>query len=209
MLTVLGLIFMSSHVQKNSDNYHHGHLRHALLSTARILLEESGANRLNLREIARRVGVSAPSVYHHFSKMDSLTAALAEEGFKELLEEMEDTIDSQNNRTRTIGENYILFACNNPGLYRLMFGDIFRKTSKESDHIKTLRQKTKTHLLRKLRHLPEDEMEIGAIYLWSVVHGLALLLIDQQVAPSKDRDEMIQKVLKLSGSGLLLSSVNK
>jgi AcrR family transcriptional regulator len=57
--------------------YHHGDLRQHLLSTARQLLEERGSAALTLREVARRVGVAAPSAYHHFASFDALAATLA------------------------------------------------------------------------------------------------------------------------------------
>ena len=38
--------------------------------------------------------------------------------------------------------------------------------------------------------------------LWSIVHGLGLLLIDGQIAPAGDLDEVISRVLRLAGAGL-------
>ena len=52
--------------------YHHGDLRNALLKAAREVLEERGPSYLGLREVSRRVGVSAPSAYHHFPSRDAL-----------------------------------------------------------------------------------------------------------------------------------------
>jgi AcrR family transcriptional regulator len=60
-------------------NYHHGNLRSALLAQARALLDEDGPAALSLREIARRAGVAAPSVYHHFANLDAIFVALAED----------------------------------------------------------------------------------------------------------------------------------
>src|ERR1700712_866407 len=64
--------------------YHHGDLRNALLKAAREVLEERGPSFLGLREISRRVGVSAPSAYHHFSSRDALALGLAEQGAREM-----------------------------------------------------------------------------------------------------------------------------
>ncbi|MFT3975751.1 MAG: helix-turn-helix domain-containing protein, partial [Sphingomonas bacterium] len=49
-----------------SKAYHHGDLRAALVAEGLLLIEEQGADDLSLRELARRVGVSATAVYRHF-----------------------------------------------------------------------------------------------------------------------------------------------
>ncbi|MBO0765311.1 MAG: TetR family transcriptional regulator [Hyphomicrobiaceae bacterium] len=45
-----------------------------------MLLEERGQLALGLREIARRVGVSAPFACHHFPSLDAIAVGLAEQG---------------------------------------------------------------------------------------------------------------------------------
>ena len=64
--------------------YHHGDLRAALIAEGLALLAIQAADSLSLRELARRVGVSAPSVYRHFPDKEALMTALAEEGLKQL-----------------------------------------------------------------------------------------------------------------------------
>lgn len=64
--------------------YHHGHLREALVEAGLQVLEEMDRADLSLREVARRVGVSANAVYHHFANKEALLAALAAEGFRRL-----------------------------------------------------------------------------------------------------------------------------
>lgn len=56
------------------------------------------------------------------------------------------------------------------------------------------------------KRLPEEEVAVAAMYLWSVVHGLSLLLIDGQVSPTSDKDELIRSVLLMSGTGIPPSS---
>ncbi|HAD46808.1 MAG TPA: TetR/AcrR family transcriptional regulator, partial [Alcanivorax sp.] len=50
-----------------SDRYHHGDLRRALVDEALVLLAESGDGGFSLRELARRVGVTANASYRHFA----------------------------------------------------------------------------------------------------------------------------------------------
>ncbi|PRD51075.1 TetR/AcrR family transcriptional regulator [Phyllobacterium myrsinacearum] len=183
--------------------YHHGNLRQALLAAARELLEERGPGALGLREIARRVGVSAPSAYHHFASLDAIAASLAEQGFTEFAEQLEAAPTNAGGMLAPTGEAYIAFARANPALYRLMFGEGLRGASRESKAVRALRQRAYEKVKAGLRkRLPADEVPAAALFLWSLTHGLALLMIDGQVDAGADASALIRQVLKLSGTGL-------
>lgn len=185
------------------DVYHHGDLRRALLGAARALLEESGPAALNLREIARRVGVSAPSAYHHFASLDAIAEALAEQGFTELTEQLETAPINFKGQLAPMGMAYIAFARANPGLYRLMFGEGFRRASKEGLAVYALRKRAYERTLTNLqKRLPAEEAPAAALFLWSLTHGLALLMIDGQIESSADPEAMISSVLRLAGTGI-------
>ena len=51
-------IFPMSSSAAEKHPYHHGDLRNALLDAARALAQELGGDRITLREVARRAGVS-------------------------------------------------------------------------------------------------------------------------------------------------------
>ena len=64
--------------------YHHGDLRTALIDAGLAALEAADADAVSLRELARKVGVSATAVYRHFPDKKALLAALAAEGIARL-----------------------------------------------------------------------------------------------------------------------------
>jgi AcrR family transcriptional regulator len=186
-----------------SVRYHHGDLHNSLLEAARRLLEESGPSALNLREIARRVGVSAPSAYHHFANLDAIAVALAEQGFSELDEHMDVAPTNARGRLAPVGHAYIAFARANPGLYRLMFGEGFRAASEGSETVRALRHRAYDKVRVGLRkRLPPEEVPAASLFLWSLTHGLALLMIDGQVDPGADAQVLIERVLRLAGTGV-------
>jgi len=192
--------------KKSQDRYHHGHLRQALLTTARSILEEVGPSGLSLRGIARRLGVSAPSAYHHFSSLDAIAIALAKQGFAELSERLENIQTGTKQQLAQVGKTYIGFARDNPGLYRLMFGEGFQMAAKKSRTIYFLRQRAYAAVTMRLSdRLPAKEVPTGALFLWSLTHGLALLMIDDQINSTPDLDEVIGKVLRLASTGLIPS----
>lgn len=194
---------MPSSTASGIGSYHHGNLRSALLAQARALLDEDGPAALSLREIARRAGVAAPSVYHHFANLDAISVALAEEGFAELVARLEAAPTNAKGQLGEVGLAYVRFAMENPGLYRLMFGEGLKTSSAESQTVQKLRERAYERVKTGLRaRLPEEEIATGALYLWSLVHGLALLIIDDRLDAYADPEKIVRSVLQLAGRGL-------
>jgi AcrR family transcriptional regulator len=194
-------------IRQRRDDYHHGDLPRALLTAGRGLLEEGGPSALNLREIARRVGVSAPSAYHHFPNLEAIAVALAAQGFARMIELLESAPTNERGKLTPAGEAYIAFARANPGLYRLMFGDGFHSASDANGEVRAMRQRAYQVVAESLqKRLPATEVPIAALFLWSLVHGLALLLIDGQLDSGGNPTVIIQKVLRMAGSGLPTSA---
>ena len=92
----------------------------------------------------------------------------------------------------------------NPALYRLMFGEGFPAVSQHSPAIRALR--TRGYEIMKVSlasRLPAAEMPIAGLFLWALVHGLGLLLVDGQIVRGDDRNDVIRRVLTLAGTGLM------
>src|SRR5215469_1548797 len=112
--------------------YHHGDLRQALVRSALEILSEAGVGGLSLRGAARRARVSAMAPYRHFADKEALLAAVAEYGFRELATRLtaaaEPAADSRAGLA-ALGVAYVLFACEQPSLFKLMFGPTIEKKS--------------------------------------------------------------------------------
>ncbi|MGJ4917203.1 TetR/AcrR family transcriptional regulator [Bradyrhizobium sp. HKCCYLRH2060] len=190
--------------KKPRKTYHHGDLRNALLTAAREVLEERGPSFLGLREISRRVGVSAPSAYHHFPSRDAIALGLAEQGATELAACLAAAPANPGGSLLTYGEAYIAFVRANPALYRLMFGEGFPAVSEHSAAIRGLRTRSYEIMKASLEsRLTAAELPIAGLFLWALVHGLGLLLIDRQIVRDDDLDQIIRRVLTLAGTGLM------
>ena len=188
---------------KSRKHYHHGDLRNALLKAAREVLEERGPSFLGLREISRRVGVSAPSAYHHFPSRDALALGLAEQGALEMAQALMVKPGEGNDTLLPYGEAYVTFARANPALYRLMFGEGFPAISQYSQAVRDLRQRSFEIMKSSLeKRLPEATVPIAGLFLWALVHGLGLLLIDGQIESNDTPKDLVHQVLRLAGTGL-------
>jgi AcrR family transcriptional regulator len=190
-----------SRTNQHEDTYHHGDLRKALLDSARILLEEGGPPALSLREIARRVGVSAPAAYHHFRNLEAIAQAVAEQGFSELAAELSGA--QSGDGVHAMGMAYIGFAQTNPGLYRLMFSDGLAAKSDAGAALQAMRAQAFATLRAALEsRVPPDQTQALALYLWSVTHGLAQLAIDGQLGGAEQAQGQIAQVLEVTGRAL-------
>ena len=131
----------------------------------------------------------------------------------DILQETKKFDVDQNSASRRGGDNplptlptrvsYIAFARANPGLYRLMFGEGFRIASDGGHAVRVLRERAYDKTISSLHtRLPADEAKVAVLFLWSLAHGLALLMIDGQVDPGADPEALIRRVLRLAGGGV-------
>src|SRR5271169_4924111 len=103
--------------------YHHGDLRDTLIDLAVGALEQEGPEALSLRGLATRAGVSGMAPYRHFADKAALLAAAARRGFANLRERLASVDDQADPKKALVafGVVYVRFACERPGLFRLMF----------------------------------------------------------------------------------------
>jgi len=99
-------------------SYHHGKLRQALIDAALELAQQSGPQRVSVREAARRLGVSPAAPFRHFPNRRALMTAVAEEGSERLRIEVKKCLAREKGgplaRLRSIGTGYLLWAQRNP-----------------------------------------------------------------------------------------------
>ncbi|HEY8546116.1 MAG TPA: TetR/AcrR family transcriptional regulator [Acidimicrobiales bacterium] len=98
--------------------------RDRLLRAARQVVARDGLAGLTLRAIAREAGVSHGAPLRHFPTLASLLAALAAQGFGELVDAVAaavDGVDDPRDRIAAAGHGYVRFALDEPGVYAVMF----------------------------------------------------------------------------------------
>jgi len=161
------------------QRYHHGDLRPALIAAAMALVEESGVGAVSLRETARRIGVSAPAIYRHFANKDSLLAAVAAEGFRDLGVALAAASRSERDPLSAMGMAYVRFALSRRGVFRLMFGPELAKRANFPE-LKSAADQAFQWLKGGVRASgpAAPESHLAAIAPWALVHGLAQLFLD-------------------------------
>lgn len=170
--------------------YHHGDLRNALLEAALATLETHGWHELSLRDVARQAGVSHTAPYRHFASKEALLTALAEVGYAELADTMEAAVreapGAPSAQLRGTGRAYVSLALRRPALFRLMFsgatcsiplGGTFLEVASRSFTL-LVGIIADGQAAGQLRPGPPEQAALAA---WSLVHGLAMLLLERQL----------------------------
>lgn len=110
------------------ERYHHGDLANALLAAAEALIAESGPEAVSFRAVARRVGVTGPAAYRHYTDKYDLYSHLAARGFDALTVAMRDAISRHPKGSVealiAAGQAYVAFVTARPALFELMWGSI-------------------------------------------------------------------------------------
>lgn len=175
--------------RKPRNSYHHGNLRRALLDEALATIRADGVEGLTLREIGARLGVSRTALYRHFADKSALLGAVATEGFRALREQLVAAWDDCGGGPagfEAMGLAYVQFAVANSAHYRVMFGGFVAPEARQPELIDESAQALDA-LVRALAALQRDGLVraddpmLMAVFVWSVVHGVARLAIDGQL----------------------------
>jgi AcrR family transcriptional regulator len=175
---------------QDSKSYHHGNLREALVAAGLEILEREGPSALSLRAVSRKAGVSHAAPAHHFPTLSHLLAEIATKGFELFVHSLDETANQGDQnpaaRLKAMGKAYINFAIARKSLYELMFqstgtvawtdtldaaaGDAWKQLS---GCVAAVLKRTEDHPLTRA----------GAVRVWSLVHGFAMLTIDNRFPP--------------------------
>lgn len=185
-------------MKKARDSYHHGDLRTALIGEGLKLLEKRDLEALSLREVARNVGVSATAVYRHFPSKEDLLKALAEHGLSLLAEQQRWAAAKAKGSAAfaQTGRAYVRFALANPNLFRLIFTHTPSRLRPDVESpVGSPARLLRGYVARGLGpEATEEQVFVAALRAWSLVHGLSMLILDEQV-DRKVAEAMIDRVI--------------
>jgi AcrR family transcriptional regulator len=195
--------------------YHHGDLRAALIQAGLAILAEEGAQALTLRAAARRAGVSHSAPYRHFADKEALLAAIAEEGFAQLADRLEQARGNAGQSPRAqledAGWAYVHFAVTHPDHLRVMFGSHIADPEGYPGMWAAGARAfaVLVEIIRTGQHaaaLGAGDPQQLAFAAWAMVHGLALLRIDHQVPAALrgayDQEQLVRLCLRQQYDGL-------
>ena len=97
--------------------------RDAIVRAAWALVEQEGLAGLSLRDLARRAGISTPTVYAYFESKNAIYDAMFGQAATEFADRMAEPIEGDDPRSLLAGYvlRFVEFCTDNPARYQLLF----------------------------------------------------------------------------------------
>jgi AcrR family transcriptional regulator len=190
---------------KKSNHYHHGDLRNALMKAALKIISQNGLEALTLRKVSAAVKTSHMAAYRHFKNKKALMAAIAELGFRNLLDSINKRIKKRSDpqdRLKEIGITYFLFAAKHPDFFAVMFDRDLADHKKYPDLGKTANNvvlvlKEVITKCQKTGIFKDRTRDDVAFSFWAHVHGGAELYNRNQFPQKYSQTKMAAYIIQL------------
>ena len=187
--------------RKRAGAYHHGNLRQALVDEALRVIQSDGVEQLTLRGVGDTLGVSRTALYRHFSGKQALLAAVGREGFRTFRQALVEAWEEGGAGVagfEAMGRAYLQFAVSHPSHYRVMFGRFVDSCETDPEFIREATAAFKALVdavvrLQKDGLVRADDPLLLARFIWSTMHGIAMLIIDGQLRGVDDDGEALSR----------------
>ena len=198
-------------------DYHHGNLKEEFLKIAFEFIHNDDIENLTLKILADKTGTSRSAIYRHFSSKDELIKSIIETGFDEFDKELSPVLLDKKisliDRFYISTKAYILWAKNNPNLYRLLFGKKYSSVRESFISIKDnssdafLSLKLAIEEGQKNGIIKKEDSYKQAIIIWASLHGLSSLIIDDFLDVQEIYEELYNDIFKSLLAGLISNKV--
>lgn len=170
--------------------YHHGDLKHELIKSAFLLLDEKGVDSVGIREVARRVGVSHAAPAKHFKNKQALLTEMAIEVFIELRTQVQHVLQRDDSSLRSQIHRFagvvLDYGLAHPNRYKLVCRQecLDQKNSRLKTVMDSLYQELFSILEKTEKHI---DIKSQAVALWSLIHGYVLFRVDGALIAATDQ----------------------
>jgi AcrR family transcriptional regulator len=201
---------MPSQLQRKPVNtYHHGDLREAMVRAALAEAERGGPEAISIKALAKKLGVSQPAPYRHFTDREALLQAVTAEAFRQFNTIMREAIDKPSKRSKLsrFAQAALDFGLRRTGIYRLMFASRTMACAATDSELHIAAHET-FELLVESFEAPKVGLlrEQHALQIWAALHGVVMLaeqgLLTGQSAKIT-REQMMDNVVEQTGGALM------
>lgn len=193
-------------------------LRTLIIDAARELFVSQGVEAVTMREVAKRIGYSATSIYLYFSDKEQLLRAVVDADVLKLASALNASLRIEDPLQRFIqfGQQYVQFALANPNHYRMMFMTAHTACDPALSSIE--QHNPEQDAYHQLISVVSDVWQAGifkpqlkdpvliAQTLWAAMHGLCALQInmaDDAWIDWRPLEDRIQTMLYVCMQGLM------
>jgi AcrR family transcriptional regulator len=196
----------------DKGKYHHGFLEEDLIEKGLQLLNSVGLEAFSLRKVADMCGVSHAAPYRHFKNKEELIYAITMSVSNEFTLSINEVLVKNEGDYRkqimAVCNLYVKFMVENPEHFRFIFMTNHQDPiiMKNENFIQTDRWivsifKNLFIGLRKNESADENGWSIDALTVWSLIHGLTTMLVNNTIVYEGNYLDavsvMLEKKLKL------------
>lgn len=200
------------------NQYHHGDLKTTFLGISLDFIAKEDVEKLTLKVLSDATGTSRSAIYRHFKNKDDLIASIIQHGFISFNDTMSPVLNDKTkplvDRFYLATKTYIEWAIQNPNLYRLLFGHSYAYIREKTINIKDENSVTGFFSLKRAIEEGQDSGIIlkessykQTIIVWSSLHGLSSLLIDDFEGLEDIQEELYMSMFKSLLSGLVTNKL--
>jgi AcrR family transcriptional regulator len=156
-------------------------LREEIVAAAARLIEEGGQDAVSLRAIARRAGITAPSIYAHFEDLDEVLEAVVANTFEALTDYLRRGVEGHPDpvaRLRGTCHAYLAFGHEHPEQYAVLFSRTFALPTEVDKTVDNMvGAEAFSFLIDGIRecvaagHSDSTQLQEDATALWVALHG--------------------------------------
>ena len=191
------------------ESYHHGDLKQELIHNGLLLLNKEGIEGFSLRKVASMCEVSHTAPYKHFKDKDGLINEIIMEVWKKfyiaLLEVTELYPNEPELQIVEIGKAYVKFMVENPEFLKLMFlsDNSYPIRIKDNQLYGNKNSsfgvfKDSSERYFKEINLNKDLYMNKTLTMWSMIHGIAILISKKSIEYKGDYLELVERMIKAS-----------
>ncbi|HPI93285.1 MAG TPA: TetR/AcrR family transcriptional regulator [Deltaproteobacteria bacterium] len=188
-------------------------IRERILTEALSIINEEGYANLSMRKLARRLGVTAKTIYNYYSNKDELYLMALIEGFQDLTEQFRAAYRSSGDpveRLRAALHAYVDWGIEHRHSYNIMFS---MDTPKYADYMGTRMEQIAerqnrialqvaeiatailTEVATRNGSLDPDDVPYRLLHLWSTLHGMVSLYISRVTLEVWDLQGAMDRIL--------------
>jgi AcrR family transcriptional regulator len=174
-----------------------------------LLAEVHDIDRLSIRAVTSRAGVSPTALYMHFADKDELVTEIKHRCFTALRDWVAEAgaeADDPRARLLAMGQAYLSFARERAGWYAVCFQTRFGPQAEESlppdrdtEDADALVFLDLMDAVAAVHDAPEDEVYEISTILWTALHGRASLMQAMPACPLPDEDRWLRRLALVVG----------
>ncbi len=187
--------------------YHHGSLHEALVDAAFAAARVAGPEAVQVRALAKQLGVSPSAVYRHVPDRDHLLAEVSRLARQELAERQiaaRDAVAVPQRETaqvrarlrfRAVGQAYVDFAVTEPRLFDTAFTPCAARSAAPDDPSAWQVLLDGVAELAAAGVIGPERVDEAPLIAWAAVHGIASIVVRDALDASTTVDHAVGTVL--------------